>query len=131
VNVTGPELLAKQASDLGIPLVHVSNDYVFDVEAVKPYLPSDETNPPGGYGTSQLAGERAVSAVCEKHIILRTACVFSEYGNNFFKTMVRLAKERDALRVLADQYGCPTYAGNLEKAILLICEQHQQDKPLA
>jgi len=131
VNATGPELLAKQAADLDIPFVHVSTDYVFDGEAVEPYLPSDETNPQGVYGASKLAGERAVKATCEKYIILRTAWVFSEYGNNFVKTMVRLAKERDELSVVADQYGCPTYAGDLAKAILHICEQHEQNKPLA
>ena len=131
VNATGPELLAKQAAVLNTPLIHVSTDYVFDGEAVEPYLPSDETNPQGVYGASKLAGERAVTAACEKHIIFRTAWVFSEYGNNFVKTMVRLAKERDELSVVADQYGCPTYAGDLAKAILHICEQHAQDKPLA
>ena len=131
VNATGPELLAKQAAVLNIPLIHVSTDYVFDGEAVEPYLPTDETNPQGVYGASKLAGERAVKATCEKYIIFRTAWVFSEYGNNFVKTMVRLAKERDELSVVADQYGCPTYAGDLAKAILHICEQHAQDKPLA
>ncbi len=131
VNATGPELLAKQAAILDIPFVHVSTDYVFDGDAVEPYLQTDETNPQGVYGASKLAGERAVTAACDKHIILRTAWVFSEYGNNFVKTMVRLAKERDELSVVADQYGCPTYAGDLAKAILHICEQHAQGKPLA
>ncbi|MBU2249590.1 MAG: NAD(P)-dependent oxidoreductase, partial [Gammaproteobacteria bacterium] len=79
-------------------------------------------------GASKLAGERAVTAACEKYIILRTAWVFSEYGSNFVKTMVRLAKERDELSVVADQYGCPTYAGDLAKAILRVCEQHEQGK---
>ena len=131
VNATGPELLAKQAAALNIPLIHVSTDYVFDGNAVEPYLPTDQTNPQGVYGASKLAGELNIAAVCEKHIILRTAWVFSEYGNNFVKTMVRLAKERDELSVVADQYGCPTYAGDLAKAILQICEQHEQGKTLA
>lgn len=130
VNATGPELLAKQAAALNIPLIHVSTDYVFDGEAVEPYLPSDDTNPQGVYGASKLAGEINLAAACDKHIILRTAWVFSEYGHNFVKTMVRLAKERDQLSVVADQYGCPTYAGDLAKAILLICEQHEQGKAL-
>jgi dTDP-4-dehydrorhamnose reductase len=130
VNATGPELLAKQAAILGIPFIHVSTDYVFDGESVEPYLPTDQTNPQGIYGTSKLAGERAVSAACEKHVILRTAWVFSEYGNNFVKTMVRLAKERDQLSVVSDQYGCPTYAGDLAKAILDICDQYEQGKAL-
>ncbi|HFG1878524.1 TPA: dTDP-4-dehydrorhamnose reductase [Vibrio cholerae] len=131
VNAMGPELLAKQAHDLDIPLIHVSTDYVFDGESVEPYLPSDQTNPQGVYGASKLAGERAVTTVCEKYIILRTAWVFSEYGNNFVKTMVSLAKERDSMCVVADQYGCPTYAGDLAKAILHICEQNEQGKPVA
>ncbi|ETI61398.1 dTDP-4-dehydrorhamnose reductase [Marinomonas profundimaris] len=128
VNATGPELLAKQATKLNIPLIHISTDYVFDGAAVEPYLPSDKTNPQGVYGSSKLAGERVVAEVCEKFIILRTAWVFSEYGNNFVKTMVRFAKERSELSIVADQYGCPTYAGDLAKAILEICEQHDQGK---
>lgn len=131
VNATGPELLAEQAAVLNIPLIHVSTDYVFDGDAVEPYLPTGPTNPQGVYGASKLAGELNIVAACEKHIILRTAWVFSEYGHNFVKTMVRLAKERDELSVVADQYGCPTYAGDLAKAILHICEQHEQGKPLA
>lgn len=130
VNATGPGLLAEQASALGIPFIHVSTDYVFDGAAVEPYLPSDKTNPQGVYGASKLAGEHAVTAACEHHIILRTSWVFSEYGNNFVKTMVRLAKERDVLSVVADQYGCPTYAGDLAHAILQICDQYEQGKAL-
>ena len=131
VNARGPELLALQAAELNIPLIHISTDYVFDGEAVEPYMPTDQTNPQGVYGASKLAGEMNLAAACEKYIILRTAWVFSEYGNNFVKTMVRLAKERDQLSVVADQYGCPTYAGDLAKAILDICEQHEQGKALA
>ncbi|WP_421856281.1 dTDP-4-dehydrorhamnose reductase [Marinomonas sp.] len=131
VNATGPCLLAEQAARLNIPLIHISTDYVFDGEAVEPYKPSDVTNPQSVYGASKLAGEESVTATCDKYIILRTAWVFSEYGNNFVKTMLRLAKERDSLGVVANQYGCPTYAGDLAKAILSICEQHEQDKPLA
>ena len=130
VNATGPELLAKQAADLDVPFIHVSTDYVFDGSAAQPYLPTDQTNPQGVYGASKLAGELNVAAACEKYIILRTAWVFSEYGNNFVKTMVRLAKERDELGVVADQYGCPTYAGDLAQAILQICDQYVQNKSL-
>jgi dTDP-4-dehydrorhamnose reductase len=131
VNATGTELLARQAANLAIPFIHVSTDYVFDGAAAEPYVPTDSTNPQGVYGASKLAGEINIAAACEKYIILRTAWVFSEYGNNFVKTMVRLAKERDALSVVADQYGCPTYAGDLAQAILEICEQHEQGKALA
>jgi dTDP-4-dehydrorhamnose reductase len=130
VNATGPELLARQAAELDISFIHVSTDYVFDGAAVKPYLPTDVTNPQGVYGASKLAGELAVSATCDKAIVLRTSWVFSEYGNNFVKTMVRLAKERDELGVVADQYGCPTYAGDLAQAVLQICNQYEQGRKI-
>lgn len=131
VNKQGVEHLAEQAALLDIPVIHVSTDYVFDGEAVMPYQPSDQTNPQGVYGASKLAGEQALAAATTKFIVLRTAWVFSEYGNNFVKTMIRLAKERDALSVVADQYGCPTYAGDLAVAIKQLCEQYEakQDLP--
>lgn len=131
VNEQGPKHLAQQAAALGIPLIHVSTDYVFDGNGIRPYLPSDATNPQGVYGASKLAGEQAISANLEQHIILRTAWIFSEYGNNFVKTMVRLAKERDALSVVADQYGCPTYAGDLARAIMQLCDQYAAGESLA
>lgn len=125
VNETGVANLAKQAAVLGIPVIHVSTDYVFDGEGVAPYRTEDATAPQGVYGASKLAGELALAAATPKHVILRTAWVFSEYGNNFVKTMLRLGNEREALNVVADQYGCPTYAGDLAKAILSLCEQYQ------
>lgn len=128
VNAKGPELLSRQAVDLDIPLIHVSTDYVFDGNAVKPYLPTDATNPQSVYGASKLAGEQKVIETCDKYIILRTSWVFSEYGNNFVKTMIRLAKEYDELSVVADQYGCPTYAGDLALAICQICHQYDKNK---
>ncbi|WP_421847905.1 dTDP-4-dehydrorhamnose reductase [Marinomonas sp.] len=131
VNATGPCLLAEQAARLNIPLIHISTDYVFDGEAVEPYKPSDVTNPQSVYGASKLAGEESVTATCDKYIILRTAWVFSEYGNNFVKTMLRLAKERDSLGVVADQYGSPTYAGDIASAILTLCLDYQQNGSLA
>lgn len=131
VNELGVKYLAAQAALLDIPVIHVSTDYVFDGKAVTPYLPSDETNPQGVYGASKLAGEKALAAATTKYIVLRTAWVFSEYGNNFLKTMIRLAKERDTLGVVADQYGCPTYAGDLALAIKELCEQYQSQNELA
>ncbi|MCC4275245.1 dTDP-4-dehydrorhamnose reductase [Marinomonas communis] len=125
VNELGVKYLAEQAALLDIPVIHVSTDYVFDGRAVTPYLPSDQTNPQGVYGASKLAGEKALAAATTKYIVLRTAWVFSEYGNNFVKTMIRLAKERDTLGVVADQYGCPTYAGDLALVIKQLCEQYQ------
>ncbi|WP_105180719.1 dTDP-4-dehydrorhamnose reductase [Pseudoalteromonas sp. T1lg21] len=120
VNCQGPENLAYAAAMLDIPLIHVSTDYVFDGNATEPYLPTDSTSPQGIYGVTKLAGEQAIKAVTSKHIIIRTAWVFSEYGNNFVKTMLRLASERDELGIVADQHGCPTYAGDLAALIVVI-----------
>jgi dTDP-4-dehydrorhamnose reductase len=126
VNVLGPENLARVAKQADIPLFHISTDYVFDGCAVTPYRPTDPVNPQGVYGETKLAGESTVVAVWPKHIILRTAWVFSEYGNNFVKTMLRLGRERKELSVVADQYGCPTYAGDLADAILALIHQYRQ-----
>ncbi|SBS25769.1 dTDP-4-dehydrorhamnose reductase [Marinomonas aquimarina] len=131
VNEAGVKHLAQAAESLGIPVIHVSTDYVFDGLAVEPYKPSDQTAPQGVYGASKLAGEQALAQVATRYLVLRTAWVFSEYGNNFVKTMLRLATERNALSVVADQYGCPTYAGDLAKAILALCDQYEQTGELA
>ena len=123
VNEEGPAALAKLCSRFDIPLLHVSTDYVFDGNSQTPYTEADQTNPTGIYGQTKLNGEIAVQCHCPKHIILRTAWVFSEYGNNFMKTMLRLAKERDTLGVVADQIGCPTYAGDIAKTLISIARQ--------
>jgi dTDP-4-dehydrorhamnose reductase len=131
INEDGPAALAKLCSRFDIPLLHVSTDYVFDGNSQTPYVETDQTNPSGVYGHTKLNGEIAVQRHCPKHIILRTAWVFSEYGNNFLKTMLRLAKERDILGVVADQFGCPTYAGDIAKALISIAQQihaAEQDK---
>lgn len=131
VNEYGVENLAQAAQKLGIPMIHISTDYVFDGKAVEPYKPSDRTVPHTVYGASKLAGEIALGKQCTKYIVLRTAWVFSEYGNNFVKTMIRLANQRESLSVVADQYGCPTYAGDLAQAILQLCNQYHQTGELA
>ncbi|MCG8706890.1 dTDP-4-dehydrorhamnose reductase [Brenneria sp. 4F2] len=118
INETGPENLALAAKEVGARLVHVSTDYVFDGTATRPYVETDPTNPLGVYGKTKLDGENAVSRVLPDAIIIRTAWVFSEYGNNFVKTMLRLAKDRDELGIVADQRGCPTYAGDIAQAII-------------
>lgn len=120
VNCQGPENLAYAAAMLDVPLIHVSTDYVFDGNAIKPYVPTDATSPQGVYGLTKLAGEHAIKVITSKHIIIRTAWVFSEYGNNFVKTMLRLANERDELGIVADQQGSPTYAGDLAALIFAI-----------
>ena len=131
VNEQGVANLAKSAQALGITVIHVSTDYVFDGSSVEPYKPSDITAPQGVYGASKLAGEQALASICTRYIVLRTAWVFSEYGNNFVKTMLRLGQERDALSVVSDQYGCPTYAGDLAQSIVCLCDHYQATKELA
>ena len=120
LNDTGPGLLAIECERHNIPLIHVSTDYVFDGENNEPYLEDDLTAPTGVYGRSKRAGELRVMENCTRHIILRTAWVHSSYGQNFVKTMLRLAGDRDELNVVADQIGNPTYAPHLASAILNI-----------
>lgn len=120
INCNGPKYLAQAASKVGAAIIHISTDYVFDGNKQGTYTEKDQVNPQGMYGKSKLAGERAVSEFCEKHIILRTAWVFGEHGNNFVKTMLRLSKERDTLSIVSDQFGGPTYAGDIAQAIIKI-----------
>ncbi|MCL2894651.1 dTDP-4-dehydrorhamnose reductase [Brenneria tiliae] len=124
VNKTGPENLAIAAKDHGARLVHVSTDYVFDGTATRPYVETDKTNPLGVYGRTKLDGEVAVLSILPDAIVIRTAWVFSEYGNNFVKTMLRLARERDELSIVSDQRGCPTYAGDIAQAIIDLLNQN-------
>ncbi|KKO47850.1 dTDP-4-dehydrorhamnose reductase [Arsukibacterium sp. MJ3] len=123
INEFGPENLAKIASRLGAVLIHVSTDYVFDGTSQQPYVETDITNPQSVYGVTKLAGELAVVKHCSKHIILRTAWVFAEHGNNFVKTMLRMAQSRPELGVVADQMGGPTYAGDIANTIIAIVGQ--------
>ncbi|RLM03486.1 dTDP-4-dehydrorhamnose reductase, partial [Gibbsiella quercinecans] len=126
INATGPKNLALAAKEAGARLVHVSTDYVFDGKATTPYVETDVTNPLGVYGQTKLDGELAVAGVLPEAIIIRTAWVFSEYGNNFVKTMLRLAKDRDTLGIVADQYGCPTYAGDIAQAIIDLLQKEAE-----
>ncbi len=123
INETGPENLAKVAATLGAVLIHVSTDYVFDGSSDKSYVETDATNPQSMYGLTKLNGEQAIAKNCAKHIILRTAWVFAEHGNNFVKTMLRLAQSKPELGVVADQIGGPTYAGDIAEAIISIVTQ--------
>ncbi len=124
VNCHGPENLALAAKQVGARMVHVSTDYVFDGSGSVPYLETDAVNPLGVYGQTKLAGELLVRSILPDAIILRTAWVFSEYGNNFVKTMLRLAGERNELGIVADQIGCPTYAGDIASAIYSLIEKN-------
>ena len=117
VNCEGPRILACAANELGIPLVHISTDFVFDGRADAPYRESSLVNPINVYGLTKLAGELAVRAHSQKHWIIRTSWVFSEHGNNFVKTIIRLAREQARLTIVEDQSGRPTYAGDLANVV--------------
>lgn len=119
-NETGPTNLARAATANGAQLIHISTDYVFDGSKTGPYVEDDPVAPLGVYGHSKEAGERAVRELCPAHVILRTAWVYSIHGNNFVKTMLRLGAERDALGVVADQYGTPTTASQIAASIVLV-----------
>ena len=118
VNAKATENLARSASRTGAMIVHVSTDYVFNGKAYMPYNESDPTNPQSAYGRSKLAGEEAVRQFASNGIILRTSWLYSAFGNNFVKTMIRYGKERPILKVVFDQIGTPTYAKDLAKVIL-------------
>jgi dTDP-4-dehydrorhamnose reductase len=130
-NETGPEVLAGACAAAGIPMVHVSTDYVFDGSKADPYRESDPVRPISVYGHSKAAGEDAVRRNLKHHVILRTAWVYSEFGQNFLKTMLRLAETRDELRVVADQHGSPTSAQEIAEAILHIAPALLRDQTLS
>jgi dTDP-4-dehydrorhamnose reductase len=117
INATGAGNLAKACVANNAFLVHFSTDYVFSGVATKPYLEDDATAPLSVYGESKLAGEHAVQAIADAFAIIRLSWVYSNDGANFYKTMLRLANERDTLRVVADQFGTPNFAGDLSEAI--------------
>ncbi|HBM10392.1 dTDP-4-dehydrorhamnose reductase [Pseudomonas sp. Choline-3u-10] len=131
VNRDGAERLAHAARQASIPLLHISTDYVFSGNAQTPYREEDEVAPTGVYGASKLAGEAAIQAVLDEHIILRTSWVYGVHGHNFVKTMLRLGCQRDALSVVADQYGCPTQAGSIADALLELAQRYAQNGVLA
>ena len=120
INHLAVKNIADICNQLECWLIHVSTDYVFDGNSKVPYREDDQTNPQGAYGETKLKGELAIQASGCKHIIIRTAWVFSEYGNNFLKTMLRLGAERNELSIVGDQIGCPTYAQDIAKAIVVI-----------
>jgi dTDP-4-dehydrorhamnose reductase len=118
INAIAPAIMAEECQKLGATLLHVSTDYVFDGKKNTPYVEEDSTNPLSTYGKSKLAGEEAIAQACQSHIILRTAWVYGTYGkSNFVKTMLRLGKEREEIRVVADQVGSPTWAQDIAQAI--------------
>ena len=122
VNAEAPAAMAKAAAEKGVPFVHISTDYVFDGAGETPFLPTDDTAPLGVYGASKLAGEEGVRAAGGVHAILRTSWVFSAWGANFVRTMLRLGATRDVLTIVADQIGGPTPAEDIARACLRIAE---------
>jgi dTDP-4-dehydrorhamnose reductase len=131
LNAEVPGALAAAAAARGIPFIHVSTDYVFDGRKGAPYVEADPTAPLSVYGASKLAGEQAVRAAHPDALILRTAWVYSAFGRNFVRTMLDLAKERPALRVVADQRGNPTAAEDLAALILDLLARRETGLPLA
>ncbi|MEM6785764.1 MAG: dTDP-4-dehydrorhamnose reductase [Bacteroidota bacterium] len=123
VNRDGPAALASACAHRGIPLVHFSTDYVFEGTKTEPYVEDDPVSPLGVYGQSKWAGEEAVRAALGRHLILRVSWVFSRHGGNFVKTMLRLGREREALRIVADQHGGPTPASAIANAALTTLRQ--------
>jgi len=120
VNRDGAGNIAQACSDADTNLIHISTDYVFDGQHTRPYREDDPVSPLGIYSKSKEEGERAVRAALKNHIIIRTAWLYGVHGHNFVKTMLKLGQERDVLRVVADQHGCPTSAADLAEAILSV-----------
>ena len=130
-NEIGPAVLAAACARAGVPMVHISTDYVFDGSKEGAYLESDPACPISAYGRSKAAGEEAVRSHLAQHVILRTAWVYSEFGHNFLKTVLRLAATRDELRIVSDQHGSPTSAGELAEAVLNVAAAFVHDRTLA
>ena len=120
VNAMGAQLVAEAAKACGVPVIHISTDYVFAGDINTPYSETDVTGPRSIYGSSKLEGERRVAQANTKHVILRTAWVYSPFGKNFVKTMLKLAQTRDTLSVVSDQWGNPTSALDIADAIILV-----------
>jgi dTDP-4-dehydrorhamnose reductase len=131
INETATALLADACAERDIPMLHISTDYVFDGTKDSPYLETDPVNPIAVYAKSKEAGERELRERLERHIILRTSWVFGVQGNNFVKTMVRLAKDRDRLTVVADQFGGPSSARGIADALLTIAARYKSGASIA
>ncbi|WP_310555275.1 dTDP-4-dehydrorhamnose reductase [Flavobacterium sp.] len=129
INVLGSKNLAVACKNNSVKLIHISTDFVFDGTSNKPYLETDITNPLGIYGQTKLDGEKAISENLKEHFIIRTSWVYSQFANNFMKTMLRLASERDSLSIVSDQIGSPTNAVDLANAIMQIILKSKIENP--
>ncbi|TDP60032.1 dTDP-4-dehydrorhamnose reductase [Flavobacterium dankookense] len=125
-NVTGAKNLAEVSKKFDTILLHISTDFVFDGNKKTPYLEQDLPNPTGVYGQTKLDGEKAIQQVLEKHFIIRTSWVYSQFGNNFMKTMLRLASEKDTISVVNDQIGSPTNAVDLAEIVIKLVTEHSK-----
>lgn len=126
INATGAKNLALACNEHGAILIHISTDFVFDGKKNAPYIETDATNPISVYGLSKLQGEIEIQQILKGHFIIRTSWLYSEYGQNFMKTMLRLAETRDEISVVCDQIGTPTYAGDLAEVILTIIDSKSE-----
>jgi dTDP-4-dehydrorhamnose reductase len=120
INVVGSKNLAEACRDFGVTLLHVSTDFVFDGTKITPYLEKDATNPQSVYGQTKLDGEKVIQEILDTYFIIRTSWVYSQFGNNFMKTMIRLAGERTSLGIVNDQIGTPTNAVDLAEVLIKI-----------
>lgn len=127
INAAGAGILAQAAERLGIPIIQISTDYVFDGSLERPYREDDRTGPLNAYGRSKLRGEEAVRNAAARHVILRTSWAYSPFGTNFVRTMLRLGETRDEVAVVADQIGCPTSALDIADGILSMCKRLKND----
>ena len=130
INRDGTANLAAVSKEKNIPLLHISTDYVFDGTKSEAYSENDAVSPLGIYGISKWQGEETIRQTLPEHIILRVAWVFGTQGNYFVKTMLRLAKDRDELSVVADQFGRPSPAKDIAKTLIILAEQYQKEKTL-
>jgi dTDP-4-dehydrorhamnose reductase len=125
INATAVQTFAEEAAKLNAVLIHFSTDYVYDGTKPQAYVETDAVAPVSIYGKTKLAGEEAIRAVCLPHLILRTSWVYGAYGKNFLKTILRLAAERDSLRIVSDQFGAPTSSASIADAVVALTQQWQ------
>ena len=125
INAAAPQILAEEAARLNAAMIHFSTDYVYDGSKISAYIETDAVNPVSVYGKSKLLGEDAIRQVALPHLILRTSWVYGTYGKNFLKTILRLAAERDVLRIVGDQFGAPTSSESIAEAVISLVDSWQ------